>query len=71
LLGEKIPGCIEYIRCLKRASLFSIVQLYIRLGCEYMFLDELKGLTPVEEKFIVLNSCYSFITKYNVPMGHR
>ena len=36
-----------------------------------MFPDELKGLTPVEEKLIALNSCYGFITKYSLPEGRR
>ena len=36
-----------------------------------MFPDELKGLTPVEEKLIALNSCYGFITKCSVSDGHR
>ena len=36
-----------------------------------MFPDELKGLTPVEEKLIALNMCYGFITKYTVPGGQR
>ena len=36
-----------------------------------MFPDELKGLTPVEEKLIALNSCYGFITKHSVADGHR
>ncbi|KAG7403873.1 hypothetical protein Forpe1208_v016247 [Fusarium oxysporum f. sp. rapae] len=36
-----------------------------------MFPDELKDLTPVEEKLIALNSCYGFITKYSRPDGHR
>ena len=36
-----------------------------------MFPDALKGLTPVEEKLIALNSCYGFITKYSVPKGQR
>ncbi|KAM4064093.1 VrtJ [Hirsutella rhossiliensis] len=34
-----------------------------------MFPDELKGLTPVEEKLISLNSCYGFVTRYNIPGG--
>ena len=46
-------------------------QLHSRLGCEHMFPDELKGLTPVEEKLIALNSCYGFITKYSLPEGRR
>lgn len=36
-----------------------------------MFPEELKGLTPVEWKLIALNSCYGFITKYNIADGHR
>ncbi|EJT69182.1 hypothetical protein GGTG_13291 [Gaeumannomyces tritici R3-111a-1] len=36
-----------------------------------MFPDELKGLTPVEEKLIALNLCYGFITKYSLPEGRR
>ncbi|KAJ4176466.1 hypothetical protein NW755_014399 [Fusarium falciforme] len=36
-----------------------------------MFPEELKGLTPVEEKLISLNSCYGFITKYSVVDGQR
>jgi len=46
-------------------------QLHIRLGCEHMFPDELKGLTVVEEKLIALNSCYGLITKYSTPEGQR
>ena len=34
-----------------------------------MFPDKLKGLTPVKEKLIALNSCYRFITKYSVQEG--
>ncbi|PVH91575.1 hypothetical protein DM02DRAFT_576886, partial [Periconia macrospinosa] len=36
-----------------------------------MFPDELKGLSPVEEKLIALNSCYGFITKYSIVEGGR
>ncbi|KAM4064155.1 PIF1-like helicase [Hirsutella rhossiliensis] len=36
-----------------------------------MFPDELKGLTPVEEKLIALNSCYGFVTRYNVSGGPK
>ncbi|RSL80042.1 hypothetical protein CEP52_017444, partial [Fusarium oligoseptatum] len=36
-----------------------------------MFPEELKGLTPVEEKLIALNSCYGFITKYSIANGQR
>ncbi|XP_044717275.1 PIF1-like helicase domain-containing protein [Hirsutella rhossiliensis] len=30
-----------------------------------------KGLTPVEEKLIALNSCYGFVTRYSVPGGQK
>ncbi|KAI8649752.1 Helitron-like-N domain-containing protein [Fusarium keratoplasticum] len=36
-----------------------------------MFPDELKGLTPVEEKLISLNSCYGFVTRYSIPGGQK
>ena len=36
-----------------------------------MFPDKLKGLTPVKEKLIALNSCYRFITKHIIADGHR
>jgi hypothetical protein len=36
-----------------------------------MFPDELKSLTPVEEKLIALNSCYRFITKYSIPGSRK
>ncbi|KAM4056436.1 PIF1-like helicase [Hirsutella rhossiliensis] len=36
-----------------------------------MFPDELKGLTPVEEKLISLNSCYGVVTRYSIPGGQR
>jgi hypothetical protein len=38
---------------------------------EDQFPDELKGLTPVEETLIALNSCYGFITKYSLPEGNQ
>jgi hypothetical protein len=36
-----------------------------------MFPEELKDLTPVEEKLIALNSCYGFIIKHSIADGHR
>ena len=54
---------------LRRGVLSRAAQLHNKLGCEHMFPDELKGLTPVEEKLIALNSCYGFFTKYSVPKG--
>lgn len=70
-VGKKIPGCADCSRHLERGVLSPAAQLHTRLGCEHMFPDELKGLTPVEEKLIALNSCYGFITKYSMPEGHR
>ncbi|KAG6990362.1 hypothetical protein FocnCong_v020486 [Fusarium oxysporum f. sp. conglutinans] len=69
--GQKIRGCADCVRHLGRGALSAAAQLHTRLGCEHMFPDELKDLTPVEEKLIALNSCYGFITKYNIPDGHR
>ncbi|KAH6869547.1 hypothetical protein B0T10DRAFT_593486, partial [Thelonectria olida] len=57
--------------CLKRGFLSATARLHVRLGCEHMFPEELKGLTPVEEKLISLNSCYGFITRYTVVDGQR
>ncbi|KAM4054423.1 ATP-dependent DNA helicase PIF1 [Hirsutella rhossiliensis] len=36
------------------------MHLHGRLGREHAYPDELKGLTPLEEKLISLNSCYGF-----------
>ncbi|KAM4063272.1 PIF1-like helicase [Hirsutella rhossiliensis] len=47
------------------------MHLHGRLGCEHAYPDELKDLTPLEEKLISLNSCYGFVTKYSIPGGHR
>ncbi|KJZ68166.1 hypothetical protein HIM_12443 [Hirsutella minnesotensis 3608] len=67
--GEPVSVCVECARCLGCGSLSSAVHLHSRLGCEHMFPDELKGLTPVEEKLISLNSCYGFVTRYSIPGG--
>jgi hypothetical protein len=69
--GEGILACMDCVRHLGRGALSRAAQLHTQLGCEHMFPDELKGLTPVEEKLIALNSCYGFITKYSVPKGQR
>ncbi|KAK3312957.1 hypothetical protein B0H66DRAFT_631862, partial [Apodospora peruviana] len=69
--GESIPGCANCVRHLRRDALSAAAQLDTQLGCEHIFLDELKGLSLVEEKLIALNSCYGFITKFNLPEGHR
>ncbi|RKK15427.1 hypothetical protein BFJ67_g17959, partial [Fusarium oxysporum f. sp. cepae] len=46
-------------------------QLHRRIGCEHMFPEELKGLTPVEEKLIALNSCYGFVTRYSIASSQK
>lgn len=70
-VGERILGCSDCVRYLGRGALSPAGQLHSRLGCEHMFPDELKNLTPVEEKLIALNSCYGFITKYSVLGGEE
>src|SRR5438094_4226226 len=70
-VGESIPGCSECVRVLARGGLTQAGQIHRCLGCEHMLPDELKGLTPVEEKLIALNSCYGFITKHSIPEGRR
>lgn len=44
--------------------------LHNRLRCEHAFPDELKGLTPVEEKLIAFHSCYGFFTKHTIATEH-
>jgi hypothetical protein len=70
-VGQRILACVDCVKHLRRRALSRAAQLHTQLGCEHMFPDELKGLTPVEEKLIALNSCYGFITKYSVPKGQR
>ncbi len=68
-VGQRILACGDCVNHLRRGVLSRAAQLHNKLGCEHMFPDELKGLTPVEEKLIALNSCYGFFTKYSVPKG--
>ncbi|RKK84509.1 hypothetical protein BFJ68_g17351, partial [Fusarium oxysporum] len=70
-IGGRILACPECVSCLMRDCLSAAARLHVGLGCEHMFPEELKGLTPVEEKLISLNSCYGFITKYNIVDGQR
>ncbi|KAH7200718.1 hypothetical protein BKA60DRAFT_434365, partial [Fusarium oxysporum] len=70
-VGQKILGCADCVGHLGRGALSAAARLHTQLGCEHMFPDELKDLTPVEEKLIALNSCYGFITKHSVSDGHR
>ncbi|KAL6359150.1 hypothetical protein LRP88_07367 [Fusarium phalaenopsidis] len=61
----------ENFRQRRRTRTLPILTCMLCYRCEHMFPEELKGLTPVEEKLIALNSCYGFITKYSIPEGHR
>lgn len=70
-VGQRILACVGCVKHLRRGALSRAAQLHTQLGCEHTFPDELKRLTPVEEKLIALNSCYGFITKYSVPKGQR
>ncbi|KAH6874287.1 hypothetical protein B0T10DRAFT_376985, partial [Thelonectria olida] len=70
-VGNDVLACPECVSCLMRGCLSAAARLHIRLGCEHMFPEELKGLTPVEEKLISLNSCYGFITKYSIVDAQR
>ncbi|EFY94377.2 ATP-dependent DNA helicase PIF1 [Metarhizium robertsii ARSEF 23] len=60
-IGESVPVCAECVRCFERGGLSPAAKLHSRLGCEHVFPDELKGLTPIEEKLIGLNSCYGHV----------
>ncbi|KAK4089235.1 hypothetical protein Purlil1_6224 [Purpureocillium lilacinum] len=69
--GENFPACSECMRCVARGSLSPAVQLHGRLGCEHTFPEELKGLTPIEEKLIAPNASYGFVTRYSIPDGRK
>jgi hypothetical protein len=69
--GGSALGCAECVRGLDRGSLPTAAHVHKWLRCEHIYPDELKDLSPIEEKLIALNSCYGFITKYNVAKGHR
>ncbi|PVH90605.1 hypothetical protein DM02DRAFT_607276, partial [Periconia macrospinosa] len=69
--GKIALGCTECIRELERGTLSPAAHVHNWLRCEHAYPDELKDLSPVEEKLIALNSCYGFITRYNVSKGHR
>ncbi|KAM4064151.1 PIF1-like helicase [Hirsutella rhossiliensis] len=69
--GRPVPVCAECARWAGREGASPAMHLHGRLGCEHAHPDELKDLTPLEEKLISLNSCYGFVTKYSIPGGHR
>ena len=68
-IGESILAYIDYVKYLERGALSYAAQLHTQLGYEHMFFNKLKGLTPVKEKLIALNSYYRFITKYSILEG--
>ncbi len=43
----------------------------MHMGCEHRYPEELRELTPLEEKLISLNAAYGFITKFNVQRGQQ
>ncbi|XP_044718822.1 VrtJ [Hirsutella rhossiliensis] len=69
--GRPVPVCVECARWAGREGASPAMYLHGRLGCEHAYPDELKDLTPLEEKLISLNSCYGFVTKYSIPGGQR
>lgn len=69
--GEMVLACGGCLKDFEKGVLSRAASLHSRLGCEHMLPDELKGLTPIEEKLIALNTCYGFITKYAIPGGQR
>jgi len=69
--GEMVAACASCLKESERGSLSAAARLHGQLGCEHMYPEELKGLTPVEEKLISLNSCYGFIARYAVQEGRR
>lgn len=68
---ENVSVCDECVRWLDRGGLSPAAKLHSRLGCEHVFPDELRDLTPIEEKLIGLNSCYGFVTRYNILGGQK
>jgi hypothetical protein len=68
---KRVLGCAECRRELRKGSLSPAAHVHNSLRCEHAYPDELKDLSPVEEKLIALNSCYGFITKFSVFKGYR
>jgi hypothetical protein len=61
--GKMALGCADCTKGLERKSLLTAAHVHRWLRCEHAYPEELKDLSPVEEKLIALNSCYGFITK--------
>jgi hypothetical protein len=66
-IGGRASACVDCQAHMRKGVLSPAAQIHLCLGCEHVYPDELKGLTPVEEKLIAVNSCYGFITKYSLP----
>ncbi|EXU94845.1 helitron helicase-like domain protein [Metarhizium robertsii] len=67
--GADIPSCKGCAKQVRKRVFPPAAILHGRLKCEHAYPEELKGLTPVEEKLIALNSCYGFFTKHTVVAG--
>jgi hypothetical protein len=70
-VGQKTSACADCLKHLVRGVLSPPAYLHSLLGCEHLFPEELKGLTPVEEKLIALNSSYGFITRHSIEAGRK
>ncbi len=68
---ENVLACRDCVAHMRRGVLSPAGQIHACLGCEHVHPDELRDLTPVEEKLIALNSCYGFITRYSIPQSRR
>ncbi|KID83958.1 arrestin domain-containing protein [Metarhizium guizhouense ARSEF 977] len=64
--GADIRSCRSCAKQVNGGVVPPAAILHRRLGCEHTFPEELKDLTPVEEKLIALNSCYGFFTKHTI-----
>lgn len=67
--GADIPSCRGCAKQVRKRVFPPAAILHGRLKCEHAYPEELKGLTPVEEKLIALNSCYGFFTRHTVVAG--
>jgi hypothetical protein len=70
-LGQDVRSCEDCSKAIKRGYFSQAAQLNEVIGCEHRYPEELKHLSPVEEKLIALNSCYGFITKYTATAEVR
>ncbi|KAM4067941.1 PIF1-like helicase [Hirsutella rhossiliensis] len=71
--GERLADEQTWCMPVPRARQVRTVQRFYRAFHDAGTLPVLtcKGLTPVEEKLISLNSCYGFVTRYSIPGGQR